>query len=271
MTESTRNAFDAQTVSVKGDGITADDLGVDEKKLKRIHDLLSRADKDMNNSEAESDLAAQRARKEASKLNITIQQARDARDSRGTQERPVLSRIKTSDGVVPSYRKDFARLFALIAEVQYCDSRIYPKGEVEIVGFRSDITLTKTLFSFIAPQMEEALANYFNSSAFERESDRSGKTKNDLAKDFLFSFSDVIFLRLQKAREEAESEVEEETGISTALVLASKRERVEDASQEFYGKDKKQVGTRRQGRAANAGRKAAETAIIAGNAGEIGE
>lgn len=270
MTEGT-NMFDAQTLSVQGDGITADDLGVDEKKLKRIHDLLARADKDMNSSEAESDLAAQRARKEASKLNITIQQAREARESRGAQEKPVLMRIKTSDGVVPTYRKDFARLFALISEVQYAKSRIYPKGEVEVVGFRSDITLAKTLFAFIAPQMEEALANYFNSSDFDKAKKNTGRTKGDLGKDFLFAYSDVIYLRLQKAREEAETEVEEETGMSTALVLASKRERVEDASQEFYGKDMKPVDTRRTGRAASAGRKAAETAIIAGNAGEIGE
>lgn len=265
------NMFDAQTLSVKGDGITADDLGVDEKKLKRIHDLLARADKSQNDSEAESDLAAQRARKEASKLNITIQQAREARESRGVQEKPVLMRVKTSDGVVPSYRKDFARLFALISEVQYCTCRIYPKGEVEAVGFRSDITLAKTLFAFIAPQMEEALANYLNSKEFDKAKNSTGKTKSDLGKDFLFSYSDVIYLRLQEARKEAEAEVEEETGTSTALVLASKRERVEDAAHEFYGKEGRSTNARRTGRAASAGRKAAEKAIIAGNAGEIGE
>lgn len=124
---------------------------------------------------------------------------------------------------------------------------IWNNSEVDAYGFPFDLDHTEALFNVVVGQMVADCIKYLDSDEWRGYA----KNKNDARKSFYEGYRNRIVLRLKKAKKEAEADAEEEyaeKGVSTSLVLADKKRKVESV----YWKDAYKYGYNRKARGTSA-------------------
>lgn len=243
-------------------------LGVDDKKVRQIHQLLKHAEG--TSYEEERDAYVTRAQKLASRYSIDMELLRARAEGLDDEERERANR-PTKRSYEMGTKGDrgagtFADLFVHMARAN--DIKCYwNNAGVDAFGMSVDLDYVESLFSLLLPQMISECEDYLETE--EWRSDR-GATKLSARKAFCFGFGERVYMRLMEAKQEAMREASAADS-STTLVVRDKRKRVQD----FYDMNVKSRRYRTPSRggsasARSAGRVSGSNASFTGSKGRVG-
>lgn len=224
--------------------------------IDRIGALLAKAEATDNEHEREAYIS--KAQQLATVSAISLEAARQRQSNKTRREAPIVKRISLFDISDRSRtRAHFVELFMAIGAQNDLRFGIMHKNMgVVATGFPSDIEVVELMYNSLAVQMSVAADAYLKTGDYKNESavyerrDRWGYGSDFVRKpmdgrtarkNFYDGFISAISKRLRQAREEAEAlavsedaDVEVESlvsdgGTSSALVLATKRDEVDQA------------------------------------------
>lgn len=233
-------------------------MTVNDRKMKRIRALLDQAEGEAEEGHVK---AAENFRNKAFELMAAhgIEEAMLAHKEH-KNEKPV---VRTIHYVTP-YAKAKGVLLGNIATALGAKAVRFTGGanKSTLVGFESDLDQVDMLFTSLLLQVFSEMAK---ADVPYYEDTRSFRTS------YLSAFTVEVYIRLQAARQRAQSDHEESTGQSTALVLVDRSHDVDRAyTQEFAGRKIRTGGrtTVNSGAGWKAGTAAGQRADIGG--GRVG-
>lgn len=223
------------------------DAAKEELFAEKIAKLLRKAE-NPGVGEAEAEAFILKAQELMTQYAIDEALVQRKRDANLRVEEPIVEDKITYTGI---YHPALFDIGWAIAETQGCKVLISKGGNkttLHIVGLESDVARAKMFDSSVQIQAAGAMMRWWNSKRDEM-SWASGSEKYKARRQFFFSFASGLRVKLtaaakagQKAAEEAEAKRvgdAKQAADSVALVVRSKKERVDDWYDERYGKPTK--------------------------------
>ena len=193
--------------------------------VETISRLLAIAEDD-NATKAERESAAARAQILSTRHSIDLDMARKHSQDKEKVQVPIVRQVEVG-------RKGdrgsgaYSTLLASICRPN--GIRVVYNGDshVTMYGFEDSIDMAELLYGVLAPQMVSECREYIKTGEWKTKA----KSIGDARRSFYAGFCAHIEERLDAARQEAEDDAEEEyqaQGQSTALVLRTRKEKVEE-------------------------------------------